>query len=152
MAGIFLVFRLVLLLCSELSWLFMTLPDSSIHGIFEARIRERVAISFPRGSCQPRNQTCISYVSCIAGKFVLVSLNPCENFFVFCCGGCLLYFFFFFSVLFWRGAMPGGMCDLDSPTRDWPCAPCIASVESKPLDHQGSPKSRVFKGTWCGIS
>ena len=78
----------------------MTLPDSSIHGIFEARIRERVAISFPRGSCQPRNQTCISYVSCIAGKFVLVSLNPCENFFVFCCGGCLLYFFFSFLFCF----------------------------------------------------
>ena len=26
---------------------------------------------------------------------VLVSLNPCENFFVFCYGGCLLYFFSF---------------------------------------------------------
>ena len=145
----FLVFRLVLLLCSELSWLFMTLPDSSIHGIFEARIRERVAISFPRGSCQPRNQTCISYVSCIAGKFVLVLiLVRIFLFFVVVVVFCI----FFFSVLFWRGAMPGGMCDLDSPTRDWPCAPCIASVESKPLDHQGSPKSRVFKGTWCGIS
>ena len=48
--------------------------------------------------------------------------------------------------------MPGGMCDLGSLTRDRTCAPCVASMESKPLDHQGSPKSRVFKGTSCGIS
>ena len=33
---------------------------SSAHGIFLARILERVAISFPRGSSWPRDQTCIS--------------------------------------------------------------------------------------------
>ena len=41
-------------------------PGSSVHGIFQARILEWIAISFSRGSSQPRNQT---QVSCIAGRF-----------------------------------------------------------------------------------
>ena len=32
-------------------------PDSSVHGIFQARILEWVAISFSRRSSQPRDQT-----------------------------------------------------------------------------------------------
>ena len=32
----------------------------SVHGISQARILEWVAISFSRGSSQPRDQTCIS--------------------------------------------------------------------------------------------
>ena len=32
-------------------------PGSSVHGIFQARILEQVAISFSRGSSWPRNQT-----------------------------------------------------------------------------------------------
>ena len=40
-------------------------PGSSIHGIFQARIWEWVAISFSRGSSQPRDQT---WVSLIAGR------------------------------------------------------------------------------------
>ena len=39
---------------------------SSIHGIFQARILEWVAISFSRKSSGPRNQT---WVSCIVGRF-----------------------------------------------------------------------------------
>ena len=31
-------------------------PGSSVHGIFQARILEWVAISFSRGSSQPRDQ------------------------------------------------------------------------------------------------
>ena len=42
-----------------------SLPGSSIHGILQARILEWVAISFSRGSSQPRDQT---QVSCIAGR------------------------------------------------------------------------------------
>ena len=42
-----------------------TLPGSSFHGICQARILAWVAISFSRGSSQPRDQT---QVSCIAGK------------------------------------------------------------------------------------
>ena len=45
-------------------------PGSSDHGIPQARILEWVAISFPRGSSQPRDQTHVSYVSCI-GRQVL---------------------------------------------------------------------------------
>ena len=33
---------------------------SSVHGILQARILEWVAISFSKGSSQPRDQTCIS--------------------------------------------------------------------------------------------
>ena len=40
-------------------------PGSSVLGIFLARILELVAISYPRGSSQPRGPTCVSYVSCI---------------------------------------------------------------------------------------
>ena len=43
-----------------------SLPSSSVHGILQARILERVAISFSRGSFWPRNRT---QVSCIAGRF-----------------------------------------------------------------------------------
>ena len=45
-------------------------PGSSVHGVFQARILEWVAISFFRGSSQPRDQICISCVSCI-GKQIL---------------------------------------------------------------------------------
>ena len=39
--------------------------DSSIHGIFQARVLMWIAISFSRGSSWPRDQT---RVSCIAGR------------------------------------------------------------------------------------
>ena len=42
------------------------LRGSSVHGILQARILEWVAISFSRGSSQPRNRT---LVSCVAGRF-----------------------------------------------------------------------------------
>ena len=38
-------------------------PGSSVHGILQARILEWVAIPSSRGSFQPRDGTCISYVS-----------------------------------------------------------------------------------------
>ena len=44
-------------------------PGSSLHGILQARILEWVAISFYRGSSQPRDSTC---VSCIAGRFFTI--------------------------------------------------------------------------------
>ena len=42
-----------------------SLPGTSVHGIFQARILEWVAISFSRGSSQPMDQT---QVSCIVGR------------------------------------------------------------------------------------
>ena len=37
---------------------------SSAHGIFPARILEWVVISYSRGSLLPRDQTCVSHISC----------------------------------------------------------------------------------------
>ena len=44
-------------------------PGSSVHGIFQARILERVAISSSRGSSQSSDQ---ARVSCIAGSFFTI--------------------------------------------------------------------------------
>ena len=44
-------------------------PGSSVQGIFHARILEWVAIPFSKGSSQPRDRTCTSCISCIAGGF-----------------------------------------------------------------------------------
>ena len=44
-------------------------PGSSVHGNLQARILVWVAISFSRGSSQPRDQT---QVSCIAGRYFMV--------------------------------------------------------------------------------
>ena len=45
-------------------------PGSSVHGIFQARALERVAISYSRGSSLSRDPAHISRVSCI-GRYVL---------------------------------------------------------------------------------
>ena len=37
-------------------------PGSSVHGVFQARILEWVAISYCRGSSRPRNRTCLSCI------------------------------------------------------------------------------------------
>ena len=55
---------------SEVAQLYLTvcdpmdcsLPRSSVHGSFQARILEWVAISFSRGSSQPRDQTRVSRI------------------------------------------------------------------------------------------
>ena len=39
-----------------------SLPGSSIHGIFQARVLDWVAISFSRRSFQPRDQTQVSHI------------------------------------------------------------------------------------------
>ena len=44
-----------------------SLPGSSVHGISQARILERVAISFSRGSSWPRDQ---SYIFCIGRQVI----------------------------------------------------------------------------------
>ena len=56
-------------LCNQMG---SSLPGSSVHGIFQERILEWVAISFSRGSSQPRNQThvswCVSRSPALAGR------------------------------------------------------------------------------------
>ena len=51
-------------------------PGSSVHGILQARILEWVAISFSRGSSQPRDQT---HVSRIAGRCLSSNLPSGHN-------------------------------------------------------------------------
>ena len=53
-------------LCDPMDY---SLPGSSVHGIFQAEILEWVAISFSRGSSQPRDWT---QVSCIVGRHFIV--------------------------------------------------------------------------------
>ena len=45
------------------------LPGSSVHGIFQARVLQWVAISFSRGSSQPRDQTQVYH---IAGRWFTI--------------------------------------------------------------------------------
>ena len=63
---------------------------SSVHGIFQACILEWVAISSPRGSPLPRDQTCIPFLSYISDRlctteppgtlpFALFLLFPCKD-------------------------------------------------------------------------
>ena len=40
-----------------------SLPDSSIHWIFQARVRKWVAISYSKGSSWPRGWTCVFCIS-----------------------------------------------------------------------------------------
>ena len=47
-----------------------SLPGSSAHGIFQARILEGVAISYSRGSSQPSNRTQVFRVFC-TGRWIL---------------------------------------------------------------------------------
>ena len=44
-------------------------PHSSVHGIFQARSLEWVAITSSRGPCRPRNQT---WISCIADRVFII--------------------------------------------------------------------------------
>ena len=50
------------------------LPGSSVNGILQARILERVAISYSRRTSQPRDETHISCASCTAGR--LFTIEP----------------------------------------------------------------------------
>ena len=46
-------------------------PGSSVHRILQSRILEWVAMPFSRGSSWPRDWTCVSCSSCIAGRFFM---------------------------------------------------------------------------------
>ena len=73
------VFLNLAFMCAQLFshvWLFVTPMDcsssgSSVHGISQATMLGWVAVSFSRGSSQPRNQTCVSSISCIASRFFI---------------------------------------------------------------------------------
>ena len=52
-------------------------PGSSLHRVLQARILEWVAMPFSRESSPPRDQTHISYISCI-GRQVFITSTTCE--------------------------------------------------------------------------
>ena len=70
------IMRICLLSCVSRVQIFVTMdcspPGSSVHRIPQARILECVAMPSSRGSSQPRDQTCISWGSCITGRFYTV--------------------------------------------------------------------------------
>ena len=51
-------------------------PGSSVHEILQARILGWVAMPFSRGSSQPKDDTCISNVSCIGRQVPYNSAPP----------------------------------------------------------------------------
>ena len=53
----------------ETPWTVGVLPDSCVHGIFQARVLQWVAISFSRVSSWPRDRTQVSH---LAGRFFKV--------------------------------------------------------------------------------
>ena len=51
-----------------------SLPGSFVHGIFQARILQWVTMSYSKVSSQPRDQSCVSCVSCI-GRQILYHVS-----------------------------------------------------------------------------
>ena len=74
-------------------------PGFSVHEIFQAIILEWVAISYPRGSSRPRDQT---HISCI-GRQILYRWATREALHIAC-----VYLFHEIKVL-WNSGYPG-MC------------------------------------------
>ena len=50
-----------------------SLPGSLVKGILQARILQRIATPFSRGSSRPRGRTCIPPASALAGTFFTTS-------------------------------------------------------------------------------
>ena len=88
-----------------------SLPGSSVHGIFQARVLEWIAISFSRGSSRPRDWT---RVSCIVGRHFTIwatrevrfigclylwSFFAVQKLLVWCSLTCLLFSVFLFHVM-----------------------------------------------------
>ena len=78
---------IILCLCAKLLQLCLTLcnsmdcspPGSSVHGISQTRVLERITIFSSRWSSQPRDQTSISYVAYIGRQAGSVPVVPPEK-------------------------------------------------------------------------
>ena len=53
-----------------------SLPRSSVHGIFQARVLEWVAVSFSRGSSGPRDENQVSHIVGRLDRLSYQGLNP----------------------------------------------------------------------------
>ena len=58
-------------------------PGSSIHVIFQARVLEWVAISFCRGSSQPKDRTQVSHIA--GRRFTVWDTREASEFMLHCC-------------------------------------------------------------------
>ena len=76
-------------LCDPMDY---SLPGSSVHGIFKARMLEWVAISYSRGSFWPRDRICFSCIFC-NGRRILYHWDTWEAL-----QYCPLSIFFFFDI------------------------------------------------------
>ena len=47
-----------------------SLPGSSVHGIFQTRILEWVAVPSSKGSFRPRDRICVSAISCLGRRLL----------------------------------------------------------------------------------
>ena len=65
--------QLCLTLCNPTE---CSLPNSSVHRIFQARILEQVAISYSRGSFQPGIEPASLASPALAGRFVAHRGSP----------------------------------------------------------------------------
>ena len=65
-------------------------PNSSVHWILQARILEWVIISFSRGSCRPRDQTQVTFIT--GGLFTIWAIREAHE---------LSYFRFIFWCCFY---------------------------------------------------
>ena len=64
------IYAQALQLCSTLcNTMDCSPPGSSVHGSFQARILEWVAMPSSRGSSRPKDGICVSCISCTAGEF-----------------------------------------------------------------------------------
>ena len=106
-----------------------SLPGSSIHGIFQARILEWVTISFSRRSSQPRDWTQVSHM--VGRRFTIWATRE-----VFI--GLQWEFMYLFI------ATSCDTSDLNSPTRIRTWIPYIKSIESSPRGCQGSCMNWAF--------
>ena len=68
---------------------------------------------------------------------------------LFCCCCCFSLGFVPIYFIFCPHCVACG--DLSSLIRDWTCVPGIGSLESEPLDHQGSPSSLFFRCFSCVV-
>ena len=143
-------------------------PGSSVHGIFQTRILEWVAISFCRESFRPRDRTHISYIA--GGFFTTVPPGwfriPCNWVLVLTCPIAFRgtprsvsaqsppssFHFLLLTLESSSAASSGGSCFSPCPSHLMTCSlahfhtslsltlgPGSKSPKSQPLDHQGAP-------------
>ena len=125
-------------------------PEFSLTAVFNHRgYREMQFIQVPT---RKRKWTLVTHGSLCHTCYLFPSLFPRSR------GTILLllfkvfllknYFIPLIIIYFYFLALPSDMRDLSSPTRDWTHTPCIGSVGSQPLDHQGCPWGGFIK---CGM-